>query len=63
MKVPRLLSVRAVSEATSLPQSTIYDAVARNDLIAVRLGENGRSIRIREDDLLAWIDKRREVRA
>lgn len=62
-RVPRLLSVRAIAEATTLPQSTIYDAVARGELPAVRLGENGRAIRIAEEDLLEYIRSRREVRA
>lgn len=56
--VPRLLSVRAVSEATTLPMSTIYTAVARGELAAVRLN---RSVRIDERDLLEWIAGSREL--
>jgi excisionase family DNA binding protein len=58
-RLPRLLSVRAVSEATTLPASTIYDLVARGELPVVRV--TGRAIRIAEDDILRWIEVRREV--
>jgi excisionase family DNA binding protein len=58
-RLPRLLSVRAVSEATTLPVSTIYDLVARGELPVVRV--TGRAIRIAEDDILRWIEVRREV--
>ncbi len=57
--LPRLLSLRAVSDATTIPRSTLYTLVARGELPAVRLTES--SLRIREDDLIAFIDSRREV--
>lgn len=57
-RLPRLLSVRAVSEATTLPLSTIYDAIANGAVPAVRLG---RSVRVDEADVLRWIRSRREV--
>lgn len=57
-RLPRLLSVRAVSEATTLPASTLYDAIAKGEIPAVRLG---RSVRIAEDDLVRWIEARREL--
>ena len=58
-RLPRLLSVRAISEQTTLPASTIYDAVARREIPSIRVTD--RAIRIREDDLLRWLDSRREV--
>lgn len=56
--LPRLLSVRAVAEATTLPASTLYDAIANGDLPAVRIG---RAVRVDERDLIRFIDARREV--
>lgn len=57
-RIPRLLSVRAVAEATTLPASTVYTLIARGELAAVRIG---RAVRVREDDLVAFIEARREV--
>ena len=63
-KLPRLLSVRAVSEATTIPRSTIYDLVAKGELPAVRVGENrGRGpagLRLDEKDVAHWIERRKE---
>ena len=56
--VPRLLSVRAMSEATTIPQSSIYTWIAAGDLPAVRIGT---SIRVREDDLLHFIEAHSQV--
>jgi excisionase family DNA binding protein len=56
--LPRLLSVRAVAEATTLPPSTVYDLVARGDLPAVRIG---RAVRVDERDVLRFIESHREV--
>ena len=58
VRLPRLLSVRAVSEQTTLPVSTIYDLIARGEIPVVR---SGRSIRIDEDEFLHWINGKREV--
>lgn len=57
-RVPRLLSLRAVAELTTIPRSTWYTLVSRGEIPAVRVGERG--VRIREDDLLRYIDARRE---
>lgn len=59
-RLPRLLSVRAISEATTLPASTLYDAIAGGELPAVRIG---RAVRVEETAALRWIDARREVRS
>ena len=59
-RLPRLLSVRAVAEATTLPRSTIYDLVARGELPALRIGAS-RGIRIAEADFERFIKSRREV--
>ena len=56
--LPRLLSLRAVSEQTTIPRSTLYTLIARGDLPAIRLG---RSVRISERDLLDFIEGHREV--
>lgn len=56
-RLPRLLSVKAVSEQTTLPVSTVYDRIADGEIPAVRIG---RAVRIDERDLRRWIDSRRE---
>ena len=55
--VPRLLSVGAISEATSVPASTWYTIIARGELPAVKIG---RAVRVRGADLLAFIAAHRE---
>jgi excisionase family DNA binding protein len=56
-RLPRLLSVRAISEATTLPLSTVYDLIANGEFPAVRIG---RSIRVPEADLARWIETNKE---
>lgn len=58
-RLPRLLSVRAVADQTTLPLSTVYDAVYRGDLPVVRIG---RSVRIDERDVVEFIAARKEPR-
>lgn len=60
IRLPKLLSVRAIAEATSLPLSSVYDAVSRGELAVVRIGESGRALRVDEADVLRWISSRRE---
>lgn len=55
--VPRLLSLRAVAEQTTIPRPTWYSLVARGELKAVRVG---RSVRIDERELMAFIASRAE---
>ena len=55
--LPRLLSVRAIAEQTTLPPSTVYDLVASGSLPAVRIG---RALRVDERDVLRWIDAQRD---
>jgi len=63
-RLPKMYSVREITEQTNIPRTTIYDAVNRGDLPAVRLGNNrGRGphgLRVTEDDALHWIESRRE---
>ena len=58
MSVPRLLSLRAVAELTTIPRSTLYTCVAAKTLPVVRIGN---SIRVDERDLVRWIETLREV--
>lgn len=58
-RLPKLLSVRAVADQTTLPVSTVYDAVYRGELPVVRIG---RSVRIDERDLVDFIAARKEPR-
>lgn len=54
--IPRLLSVRAIADATTLPPSTVYDLVAAGTLPAVRIG---RAVRVDERDFLRWLELQR----
>lgn len=58
-RLPRLLSVRAVADQTTLPISTVYDAIYRGDLPVVRIG---RSVRLDERDIVDFIAARKEHR-
>ena len=58
-RLPRLLSVRAVADQTTLPVSTVYDAIYRGDIPAVRIG---RSVRVDERDVVSFIAARKEPR-
>lgn len=55
--VPRLLSLRAISEQTTIPRPTLYTLIANGELPVVRIG---RSVRVDERDLVAFIAARRE---
>ena len=55
--LPRLLSLRQVAEQTSIPRTTLYTLVARGEIPVVRIG---RSLRVDEQDVLAWIAAHRE---
>lgn len=57
-KLPKLPSVRTVSETTFIPKSTIYDAIYNGELPAYRFG---RAVRLDERDVERWIQSRREV--
>ena len=56
--VPRLLSLRVVADMTTVPRSTWYTLVARGEIPVVRVGDRG--IRVRESDLLEFIEAHRE---
>ena len=55
--VPRLLSLRQIAEQTTIPRSTWYTIVGRGEIPIVRVG---RSVRVDEQDLVAWIAAHRE---
>ena len=57
--LPRLLTIRAVSEATTLPVSSIFEAVYRGELAVVRFGRN---VRVDEAEVARWIESKREAR-
>ena len=54
--LPRLLTLRAISDASSIPRSTLYDLVTQGKIPVVRVGA---SIRVAEVDWLAWIESHR----
>ncbi len=54
----RLLTVRAIASASTIPPSTIYRYVASGDLVHYRLGK---SVRIAEEDWDKFIQARREA--
>lgn len=53
ISLPRLLSVREVSEATGIPKSTLYDLVASRELPVYRLG---RSLRLDPEDVTRFLE-------
>lgn len=53
--LPRLRTPRELHEQTGVPVSTWYTLIARGDLPAVRIG---RSVRLREPDVIAYLDTR-----
>ena len=58
--LPRLLSFDVIAEETTVPATTWRERVANGELAAVRIG---RSVRVDERDLLAWIASHREIGA
>lgn len=58
-RLPRLLSVKAISEATSIPGSTIYGAITAGDLAPVH--RIGRAVRVEEAVVKSWLDRCREA--
>lgn len=53
----RLLTVREVAELLSVGIQTVYRATQNEGLPTVRIGKTGGSVRIRERDLLNWLDR------
>jgi excisionase family DNA binding protein len=53
--LPRLRTPRELYEQTGVPVSTWYTLVARGDVPAVRIG---RSVRLREPDVVAYLESR-----
>nr|WP_075051931.1 helix-turn-helix domain-containing protein [Gordonia malaquae] len=53
MSVPTYLSIRAAAEKSGFSEKTVRRRIADGSIPATRIGP--RSIRIREDDLAAWL--------
>lgn len=52
--LPNVLNIREVAEALHCKPKTVYKLVAADELKSFRIGNR---IRIKEDDLLAYISK------
>jgi excisionase family DNA binding protein len=52
----RLLTVPEVAERLRLSRGTIYKLVRTGVIPAVRLGDNGSSLRVKSDELEAWLE-------
>lgn len=57
-RIGRLFAVRALAETTTIPASTIYTLIAKGELPCHRIG---RSVRVAEQDWLAYLEAQREV--
>lgn len=53
--MPRLLTVQEAATVLAAGESTVRALIAGGQIIACRLGTKGGSIRIREEDLQAYI--------
>jgi excisionase family DNA binding protein len=53
---PEFLSPSEVARRLGLSRSTVYRHIARGDLPALRLGQDGRSLRVRADVLETWLE-------
>jgi excisionase family DNA binding protein len=51
----RWLTIPEVAERLRWHRASVYRAIHRGDIPAVRLGEVGASLRVREDDLDRWL--------
>jgi excisionase family DNA binding protein len=52
----RLLTVPEVAERLRLSKGTVYKLIRTEVLPAVQLGANGSSLRVRSDELEAWLE-------
>ena len=59
----RLLTAKSVGERTDLSTRAVYRLVDAGILPVIRIGEKQGGIRIRERDLLAWLDGAEAVAA
>ena len=53
----QLLTIRDVMNITKLGRTKVYELLRDGELPCIRLG---RSVRIRQDDLEAWLDRHRD---
>lgn len=54
-----LLSIRQMSELTSIPVNTLYQLRHRGDFpVSYRIGG---AVRVRREDFLAWLESKREA--
>jgi excisionase family DNA binding protein len=51
----QFLAPSEVARRLGLSRSTVYRHIARGDLPALRLGQDGTSLRVRADALEAWL--------
>ena len=58
--LPEFMTVAEVATWLTLAESTVYQAVSTGRLRAAKLG---RAIRVRRDDLMAFVEKPRAVRS
>jgi excisionase family DNA binding protein len=49
------LAPSEVARRLGLSRSTVYRHIARGDLPALRLGQDGTTLRVRADELEAWL--------
>ena len=54
LKVPRLLTIKEVSEQTGIGRWRLYELLASGDLPHLRIGK---TFRVPEDALVKWIEQ------
>ena len=57
----RLLSVREVKERLGVSLASVYALIKKGKLVAMRIGCNSGAIRVRESDLVAYLESSIQV--
>jgi excisionase family DNA binding protein len=57
----RLLTVREVKERLGVSLASVYAMIKRGKLVAIRIGCNSGAIRVRESDLMAYLESSIQV--
>jgi excisionase family DNA binding protein len=60
LKEQPLMTVRELADYLSITESTVYKMVNRQEIPSVRLGQNGRTLRFRREEIEAWLRNRRK---